>query len=61
MAANIIIDFLEKLETIEETINFLYELCPDDIGYFLATPCPRTPLIYRHKNGLGQSNGEEQV
>lgn len=43
--ANIIIGFPgETRETIEETINFVHEINPDGIGYYIATPYPGTPL-----------------
>jgi anaerobic magnesium-protoporphyrin IX monomethyl ester cyclase len=34
----------ETLESAWETINFVEEINPDDIGYYIATPYPGTPM-----------------
>ncbi len=43
--ANIIIGFPgETRETIEETVDFVCDIEPDGIGFYIATPYPGTPL-----------------
>jgi len=43
--ANVILGFpTETRETAWETINFVEKLNPDDVGYFIATPYPGTPM-----------------
>jgi radical SAM superfamily enzyme YgiQ (UPF0313 family) len=46
--ANVILGFPgETKETIWETIKFIERLSPNDVGYYIATPYPGTPL-YEH-------------
>ena len=43
--ANVVLGFPgETKETIWETIKFVEKLSPDDVGYYIATPYPGTPL-----------------
>ena len=39
----------ETEETARETINFIKELNPDDIGFYVATPYPGTPMYEQVK------------
>jgi anaerobic magnesium-protoporphyrin IX monomethyl ester cyclase len=42
----------ETVETAWETINFINSLNPDDIGFYVATPYPGTPMYEQVvKNG----------
>ncbi len=42
----------ETEQTIRQTINFVKELNPDDVGFYVATPYPGTPLYEQvKKNG----------
>lgn len=56
--ANVILGFPgETRETIWETIRFIERLKPDDIGYYIATPYPGTPLYEKVvKEGLLLTN-----
>ncbi len=43
--ANVVLGFPGETEqTARETINFVKELNPDDIGFYVATPYPGTPM-----------------
>jgi radical SAM superfamily enzyme YgiQ (UPF0313 family) len=43
--ANVILGFpTETKETAWETINFVEKLNPNDVGYYIATPYPGTPM-----------------
>lgn len=49
--ANVVIGFPGETEqTAKETINFVKELNPDDVGFYVATPYPGTPLYEQVKN-----------
>ena len=49
--ANVVLGFPgETKETIWETIKFVERIDPDDIGYYIATPYPGTPLYETVKN-----------
>lgn len=46
--ANVVLGFPgETKETIEETTRFVEKLNPNDVGYYIATPYPGTPLYKR--------------
>jgi anaerobic magnesium-protoporphyrin IX monomethyl ester cyclase len=46
--ANVVLGFLgETKETIWETVKFIDRIKPSDVGYYIATPYPGTPL-YEH-------------
>lgn len=48
--ANVVIGFPGETEqTIRQTINFVKELNPDDVGFYVATPYPGTPLYEQVK------------
>jgi anaerobic magnesium-protoporphyrin IX monomethyl ester cyclase len=51
--ANVVLGFPGETEqTAKETINFIKELNPDDVGFYVATPYPGTPLYEQvKKNG----------
>jgi anaerobic magnesium-protoporphyrin IX monomethyl ester cyclase len=51
--ANVVLGFPgETEETAKETIRFVKELNPDDVGFYVATPYPGTPLYEQVvKNG----------
>jgi anaerobic magnesium-protoporphyrin IX monomethyl ester cyclase len=51
--ANVVLGFPGETEqTARETINFIKELNPDDVGFYVATPYPGTPLYEQvKKNG----------
>ena len=51
--ANVVLGFPGETEqTAKETINFVKELNPDDVGFYVATPYPGTPLYDQvKKNG----------
>ena len=51
--ANVVLGFPGETEqTARETINFVKELNPDDVGFYVATPYPGTPLYDQvKKNG----------
>jgi radical SAM superfamily enzyme YgiQ (UPF0313 family) len=51
--ANVVLGFPGETEqTARETINFVKELNPDDVGFYVATPYPGTPLYDQvRKNG----------
>jgi anaerobic magnesium-protoporphyrin IX monomethyl ester cyclase len=51
--ANVVIGFPGETEqTAKATINFVKELNPDDVGFYVATPYPGTPLYEQvKKNG----------
>ena len=51
--ANVVIGFPGETEqTAKQTINFVKELNPDDVGFYVATPYPGTPLYEQvKKNG----------
>ena len=52
--ANVVIGFPgETEETAKETINFVKELNPDDVGFYVATPYPGTPLYEQVKKTVG--------
>jgi anaerobic magnesium-protoporphyrin IX monomethyl ester cyclase len=43
--ANVILGFpTETTESIWETVHFIEKLEPDDVGYYIATPYPGTPM-----------------
>ena len=43
--ASVILGFPEETrETAKETIKFVEEINPDDVGYYIATPYPGTPM-----------------
>ena len=43
--ASVILGFPEETpETARETIKFVEEIKPDDVGYYIATPYPGTPM-----------------
>jgi radical SAM superfamily enzyme YgiQ (UPF0313 family) len=43
--ANVVLGFPGETEkTAKETINFVKELNPDDVGFYIATPYPGTPM-----------------
>ena len=43
--ASVILGFPEETpETARETIKFVMEIKPDDVGYYIATPYPGTPM-----------------
>jgi anaerobic magnesium-protoporphyrin IX monomethyl ester cyclase len=43
--ANVVLGFPGETEqTAKETIRFVKELNPDDVGFYIATPYPGTPL-----------------
>jgi radical SAM superfamily enzyme YgiQ (UPF0313 family) len=52
--ANVVLGFPgETKETIWETIKFIDRIKPDDVGYYIATPYPGTPLYEQVvKDGL---------
>jgi radical SAM superfamily enzyme YgiQ (UPF0313 family) len=56
--ANVVLGFPgETKETIWETIKFIERLNPNDVGYYIATPYPGTPLYENVKNnGLLKTN-----
>ena len=56
--ANVVLGFPgETKETIWETIKFIDRLRPNDVGYYIATPYPGTPLYENVKNnGLLKTN-----
>jgi anaerobic magnesium-protoporphyrin IX monomethyl ester cyclase len=56
--ANVVLGFPgETKETIWETIKFIERLSPNDVGYYIATPYPGTPLYENVKNnGLLKTN-----
>jgi anaerobic magnesium-protoporphyrin IX monomethyl ester cyclase len=51
--ANVVLGFPGETEqTAKETINFVKELGPDDVGFYVATPYPGTPMYEQViKNG----------
>jgi radical SAM superfamily enzyme YgiQ (UPF0313 family) len=51
--ANVVIGFPgETPQTAKATINFVKELNPDDVGFYVATPYPGTPMYEQvKKNG----------
>jgi radical SAM superfamily enzyme YgiQ (UPF0313 family) len=51
--ANVVLGFPGETEqTAKETINFVKELNPDDVGFYVATPYPGTPMYEQViKNG----------
>ena len=51
--ANVVLGFPgETEETAQETINLVKELNPDDVGFYIATPYPGTPMYEQVvKNG----------
>ena len=51
--ANVVLGFPGETEqTAKQTINFVKELNPDDVGFYVATPYPGTPLYEQvKKNG----------
>jgi anaerobic magnesium-protoporphyrin IX monomethyl ester cyclase len=51
--ANVVLGFPgETVETAQETINLVKELNPDDVGFYIATPYPGTPMYEQViKNG----------
>jgi radical SAM superfamily enzyme YgiQ (UPF0313 family) len=43
--ANVVLGFPGETEkTAKETIRFVQELNPDDVGFYIATPYPGTPM-----------------
>jgi len=43
--ASVVLGFPEETpETVRETTKFIEELNPDDVGYYIATPYPGTPM-----------------
>ena len=43
--ASVVLGFPEETpETLRETTKFIEELNPDDVGYYIATPYPGTPM-----------------
>ena len=43
--ANVVLGFPGETEqTARETIRFVKELNPDDVGFYVATPYPGTPM-----------------
>jgi radical SAM superfamily enzyme YgiQ (UPF0313 family) len=43
--ASVVLGFPEETpETLKETTKFIEELNPDDVGYYIATPYPGTPM-----------------
>ncbi len=43
--ANVVLGFPGETEqTARETIRFVKELNPDDVGFYIATPYPGTPM-----------------
>jgi anaerobic magnesium-protoporphyrin IX monomethyl ester cyclase len=52
--ANVVLGFLgETKETIWETVKFIDRIKPSDVGYYIATPYPGTPLYEQVvKDGL---------
>ena len=57
--ANVVLGFPGETEqTARETIRFVKELNPDDVGFYIATPYPGTPMYEEvKKNGWLQSYG----
>jgi radical SAM superfamily enzyme YgiQ (UPF0313 family) len=55
--ANVILGFpTETRETARETVKFVEKLNPSDVGYFIATPYPGTPMYEQVKaNGWLQT------
>ena len=52
----------ETEETAWETIKFVNSLNPDDIGFYVATPYPGTPMYEKVvTNGWLQSNRFQQI
>ena len=52
----------ETEETAWETINFINSLNPDDIGFYIATPYPGTPMYEEVvKNGWLRSHRLQQI
>jgi radical SAM superfamily enzyme YgiQ (UPF0313 family) len=51
--ANVVLGFPGETEqTAQETIRFVKELNPDDVGFYVATPYPGTPMYEQvRKNG----------
>ena len=51
--ANVVLGFPGETEkTAKETISFVKELSPDDVGFYVATPYPGTPMYEQvKKNG----------
>ena len=51
--ANVVLGFPGETEqTAQETINFVKQLNPDDVGFYIATPYPGTPMYEQViKNG----------
>ena len=51
--ANVVLGFPGETEqTARETIRFVKELNPDDVGFYIATPYPGTPMYEQvKKNG----------
>jgi anaerobic magnesium-protoporphyrin IX monomethyl ester cyclase len=51
--ASVILGFPEETrETARETVKFVEEISPDDVGYYIATPYPGTPMFdYVEKMG----------
>jgi radical SAM superfamily enzyme YgiQ (UPF0313 family) len=48
--ANVVLGFPGETEkTARETINFVKELNPDDVGFYVATPYPGTPMYEQVK------------
>jgi len=48
--ANVVLGFPgETVETARETINFVKELNPDHVGFYVATPYPGTPMYEQVK------------
>ncbi|MGD6851321.1 MAG: B12-binding domain-containing radical SAM protein [Candidatus Bathyarchaeia archaeon] len=49
--ANVILGFpAETEESIWETVHFIEKLEPDDVGYYIATPYPGTPMYQQVKD-----------
>ena len=43
--ASVVLGFPEETpETVRETTKFIQEINPDDVGYYMATPYPGTPM-----------------
>jgi radical SAM superfamily enzyme YgiQ (UPF0313 family) len=44
--ASVILGFPDETpETARETVKFVEEISPDDVGYYIATPYPGTPMF----------------
>jgi anaerobic magnesium-protoporphyrin IX monomethyl ester cyclase len=51
--ASVILGFPEETpETAWETVKFIEEISPDDVGFYIATPYPGTPM-YDHVKKMG--------